>query len=154
MPAGLFGRSATLPIALASPPGRRTGVPDPGYEALSRLTQLGDFLSAAIPPRSRWKEPPLFFFDSDREAQRQAGRPSVPPDPFEIVSARIRAEMPQLCGSVEVRRVARTIQKLRSAAEKLAPLCTAVRDLVELLAVPDDEAVLNACIRSRERGSE
>jgi hypothetical protein len=142
MPAGLFDRSTTLPIALASPRGRAAAIPDPGYEALSRLTQLGDFLSAAFPPRSRWKEPPLFFFDTDRETQRHASRPNAPVDPLAAVSARIGAEMPLLCGSVEVRRVARTIPKLRSAAEKLAPLCTAARGLVELLAVPDDEAIL------------
>jgi hypothetical protein len=141
MPARLLDRS--LPQSAPSTPKRPGGIPDPGYEAITRLTQLADSLSEACrSSRSRWKEPPLFFFDPEREAQRLSSQPVVPFDPLTAVAERIRAEMPLLCGSVEVRRVARGIEKLRIASETLAPMCAAAKDLVELLAVADDELIL------------
>jgi hypothetical protein len=143
MPARLLNRALTRFTPTTTPPKRPSGIPDPGYEALSRLTQLRDFLSSVtVPPRSRWKVPPLFFFDTQREIQRKASCTAPQADPFSAVSARIAAEMPLLCGSVEVRRVARTIEGLQAAAQAIAQLCTEAKNLAELLAIPDDEAIL------------
>jgi hypothetical protein len=54
----------------------------------------------------------------------------------------IAAELPVLFKSVEVRRAARGVLGLSEAAAALAPLLPAAKDLADLLAVPDDEAVL------------
>jgi hypothetical protein len=117
-------------------------MPDSGYEALSRLTQLRDELaSIGSRPQSRWKVPPLFFFDNEREAQRRLNCPAEP-DPFAAASTHIAEHLPMLCRSVEMRRVAKTIDGLRTAAERLTPHCQEARKLVELLTIPDDEAFL------------
>src|SRR5262249_35168664 len=87
-------------------------------------------------------EPPLFFFDRRRQAEFESTRPAPPADPLAALAAPIAAELPALWASVEVRRVARTVDGLKAAAEALAPACPAAKDLAELLAVPDDEAVL------------
>jgi hypothetical protein len=143
MPALLLNRSLTRPSATPTPPGRPVSISDLGYEAISRLSQLRDYLSSvAIPPRSKWKVPQLFFFDSQREAQRQASRPAPSPNSFAEVSARIASELPLLCESIEVRRVARTIDGLRAAVETIASMCSAAKTFAELLAIPDDEAIL------------
>jgi hypothetical protein len=143
MPALLFNRSAQRPTRPKAPAKRSSGRNDPGYIALTRLRRLrDDLLSVSIPLPSRWKEPPLFFFDRAREAERQARCPAHQAEHFAAVTARITEEMPLLCGSVEARRVARTIDGLRSAAETLAPMCKAATVLLELLAVPDDEVIL------------
>ena len=143
MPAQLFDRLSTRHARMAPAPIRPSGAPDPGYEALSRLSRLRDDLtSAPVRSRSRWKEPTLFFFDNRRESQHLASRSVPTPDPFDAISSRIATELPAICESVEVRRVARTVEGLRAAAEALARLSTPARDLVDLLAVPDDEAIL------------
>ena len=119
--------------------------PDAGYDALIRLAALRDSLAAAAPTRTRriWKEPAVFFFDLRRQAELEAARPTpVSADPFAGIAAQIAEELPMLCESVAVRRVARAIAGLRPAAEALASVCPAVRDLADLLAVPDDEVIL------------
>jgi hypothetical protein len=146
MPARLLDRPLTRFPTTTTPAKRGRGIPDAGYEALHRLTQLRDFL-ASVPVNilSRWKEPRLFFFDSQREAERKASCPALPPlppDAFAAVSNRIALELPSLCESVEVRRVARTIEGLFAAAQIIAPMCAAAKSLTELLSIPDDEAIL------------
>ena len=91
---------------------------------------------------SRWKEPPVFFFNERRQAEYEAVRESAPGDPFAEVAASIAGELPELFASVEVRRVARAIDGLQSAAEVLAQTCPAAKDLANLLAVPDDEVIV------------
>ena len=91
---------------------------------------------------ARWKEPPVFFFDRRRQAELEAAQRTPPADPFADLAAAIVAELPDLFASVEVRRVARAIDGLRSAAEILAPVCPAATDLADLLAIPDDEVFL------------
>lgn len=143
MPARLLDRPSTRPAPAIPRPSCPAIKPDAAYDALSRLIRLqADLTAALVRPRSRWKEPALFFFDPGREAEREANRPVLPPDPFASLSARIAAELPMLCESVEVRRVARAIEGLRTAAEALASQSTAAKDLADLLAVPDDEAIL------------
>src|SRR5262245_17620323 len=127
--------------------GERTAVPEPAFAALSRLARLRDLLNAAVqtPPRrtSRWGEPPVFFFDSARQAELEAARrPPDEPDPLAELSTSIAAELPELFASVEVRRAARAVVGLREAAAALAPQLSAAKDLADLLAVPDDETVL------------
>jgi hypothetical protein len=135
---------ARTPLApVTSPPPADPPRPDPGYDALARLTQLRDSL-LAVPRdrRSRWAEPPPFFFDRHRQADLESTRPIKPADPLAEVSARIAAELPALCASVEVRRVARTVDGLKATAETLAPACPAAKELADLLAVPDDEVIV------------
>jgi hypothetical protein len=130
--------------AQSTPPGSATARPDTGFDALPRLTRLAADLATAVATRdrSRWKEPPVFFFDANRQAALEAACSTPQPvDPFADLTARIHAELPALCASVELRQVARGVDDLRGAAEALAPLCPAARDLAELLAVPDDEVV-------------
>ncbi len=146
MLARLMNRFASPPAREASqlkpPPKRPPGKPDDGYVAIRRLTALATELAAVeTPTSSRWKSPPLFFYDRQREAQRKASQPPST-DPFAAISARIASELPALCRSVEVRRVARTVVGLHESARALAPVCDAARDLAELLAVPDDEVIL------------
>jgi hypothetical protein len=144
----LLDRARTAPDSSPPPaaPGSPTSRPDAGYDALPRLARLAaDLAAAAAAPRerSRWKEPPVFFFDARRQAAYEAARPATPPaDPFADLAARVAAELPALCASVELRQAARAVDGLRSAAEALAPSCAAAGHLAELLAVPDDEAVL------------
>jgi hypothetical protein len=118
--------------------------PDAGFDALPRLARLAADLAAAVAARdrSRWKEPPVFFFDAKRQAAFEAARPATPvADPLADLAARVNAELPALCASVDLRHVARAVDGLRGAAETLAPRCSAARDLADLLAVPDDEVV-------------
>jgi hypothetical protein len=119
-------------------------VPEPAYDARPRFTQLRDELAAMVSARTpgRWKEPPLFFFDRRRQAELETARSPSSVEPFAEVSNRIAAELPALCASVEVRRVARAIDGLHDAAGVLAVACHAARDLADLLAVPDDEVFL------------
>lgn len=139
----LLDRPSAPTKHVKTPLPQRSGRPDPGYEALSRLARLRSALSEVpAPKRSPWKEPPLFFFDHRRDAERVANRAAVPPEQFEAISTLIAAEMQMLCASVEARRVARSMDGLQAAALALAPGCPAAKDLVDLLAVPDDEAVL------------
>ncbi|HEV3436408.1 MAG TPA: hypothetical protein VG122_03550 [Gemmata sp.] len=143
MPARLLDRPSTRSAPTTPRPAGPAAIPDPGYEALSRLARLrADLAAVLVRPQSRWKEPALFFFDNCREAQREANRLVQPPDPFADISVRIAAELPVLSESVEARRVARTIEGLRATAEALAPQCVAAKDLADLLAIPDDEVVL------------
>lgn len=139
----VFDRAAiALPV---SPTPRSVPVPDAGYDAVRRFTALRDELVAARPTatRRRWKEPAIFFFDPRRQADLEAARPAVPPtDPYAELAHHIAAELPLLQSSVEVRRVARAIDGLRSAAAALASVCPAAKDLAELLAVPDGEVVV------------
>jgi hypothetical protein len=122
---------------------RTTPTPDRGYEAIRRLRELEATLMAALPRQSsRWKEPTLFFFDRQREAERRANSPPGRAETLAAVSQSISTELSWLCQSVEVRRVARSLAGLRSAAAALAPHCPAARDLLDLLAIPDDEAIL------------
>jgi hypothetical protein len=143
MPAQFLEQPPTR-IALPPPPSRRADpLPDLGFAARERLTRLESELAAVLPrPRSRWKEPALFFFDRRREAQREANRPVQPVDPLAAISARIAAELPSLRESVEVRRVARALVGLRAAVEALAPRCPTAQELLDLLAIPDDEVIL------------
>lgn len=143
MPVRLRERAAA-PAPTTRLPSRPASGPDPGYDALSRLVRLRGQLAAALPTpkRSRWKEPPVFFFDRKRQTEFDAVRPVVNADPFAEVSASIAAELPPLYASVEVRRVARAVDGLRETANMLATQCSAARDLAELLAVPDAEVIV------------
>lgn len=120
--------------------------PDPGFAARSRLVRLRDALRDAArqsePRLRRWGEPAVFFFDPARQAELDAARPRAPEPVPHPVAAPIAAELPELCRSVEVRRVARAIPGLTDAAAALAPRLPAAKDLADLLAVPDDEPVL------------
>lgn len=143
MTARLLDRATIAPIAQPSP--RPVAVPDSGYDALRRLAGLRDELAAARPAhkRNRWKEPAVFFFDPRRQAELEMARPApVATDPFAELTNHIAAELPVLLASVEVRRVARAIDGLLSAAESLAPVCPAAKNLAALLAIPDDEIFL------------
>jgi hypothetical protein len=118
--------------------------PDPGYDARPRLMRLAaDIAIAAKPqPRSRWKEPTVFFFDTRRQAEYEAANPTTPQaDPCAELSHRISAELQLLVASVELRQVARAVPELRPAAEQLSPRCSAAGELAALLAMPDDEVV-------------
>lgn len=116
--------------------------PDPAFAARARLARLRDALTRAASARpSRWNEPPVFFFDSRRQAELEAAR-TERPQPFAELTALVAAELPELIASVEVRRVARATEGFRAAAERLAPRCPAARELATLLAVPDDEVFL------------
>jgi hypothetical protein len=143
MTARLLDRATTL-TSITQPSARPTSMPDPGYEALSRLSHLRDRLVAALAAGKpgRWKEPPVFFFDPRRQAEFEAVWRSSPDDPFADVSTAIADELPTLFASVEVRRVARAINGLRNVAAAIAPMCRAARDLADLLAIPDDEVVV------------
>jgi hypothetical protein len=118
--------------------------PDTGYEAVSWFAQLRDRLVAAVAERrpKRWKEPTLFFFDRRRQTELEASRAGPTADPYADVAAAIAAEMPVLFQSVEVRQVARATGGLCAAAEALAPVCPAAKDLADLLAIPDDEVIV------------
>jgi len=121
-----------------------TPTPDAGYDSLSRFALLAADMIAAIPTRSRsrWNEPAVFFFDRRRQAELEATRPAVRVvDPHAELSKRVVAEVTVLCGSIDLRRIARATPGLRNAAESLAPACAAAKELADLLAVPDDELI-------------
>lgn len=121
---------------------RPAAAPDPAFAARARLARLRDALACAASARpSRWNEPAVFFFDPRRQAELEAACPERP-QPFADLTAVIAAERPELIASVEVRRVARATDGLRTAAERLAPRCPAARELAALLAIPDDEVFL------------
>jgi len=101
------------------------------------LTRLAAALAESRVKPSRWREPPVFFFDPARQAELEATRVSTD-SPSDAISTLIASELPELYSSVEVRRVARAIPGLRAAAAH-HPAGT---QLAELLAVPDDEPVL------------
>ncbi|MDY3560883.1 hypothetical protein R5W23_002132 [Gemmata sp. JC673] len=116
---------------------------EPAFAARPRLLRLRDALALAasqlVP--ARWDEPALFFFDPRRQAELEHARGPAP-DRFGALTAHICAELTELIGSVEVRRVARAIDGIYGAARALAAHCPAARDLADLLAVPDDEVFL------------
>jgi hypothetical protein len=125
-----------VPVPLAP----RQPQTDPAYAALPRLMLLRDTLLRALPQRrSPWNEPPVFFFDRRRQTELESSR-SEPVNPLIAeFAAHITAELPVLCATVEVRRVARTIPGLQATATALASACPEAQQLAELLAVPDDE---------------
>ncbi|MCE9565323.1 MAG: hypothetical protein K8U57_25090 [Planctomycetes bacterium] len=129
----------TDPSPLAPQP-----TPDAGYDAISRFALLAADMIAAIPTRSRprWNEPAVFFFDRRKQAELEVARPTASAtDPFVELSERIAAEVSVLCGSIDLRRVARATPGMRNAAESLASACAAAKELADLLTVPDDELV-------------
>jgi len=136
MPADLFDR-------FTAPAVESRFAPDAAFAARPRLVELRDALSHAAKRLSRphWNEPPVFFFDPKRQAQLEAASPA-PPERFAELTALIATEMPALFAQIEVRRVARTIDGLASAARSMALHCPAARELTDLLAVPDDEVFL------------
>jgi hypothetical protein len=85
--------------------------------------------------------PPLFFFNPARQAELDAARTDNKSH-REPLDELIDSLMPLLVGSVEVRRAARAIAGLRETVIALLPTNPRVRDLADLLAVPDDEVVL------------
>ena len=109
----LLDRTSTSPAA-APPPARIASTPDRGYDATASLTRLRDQMVATLGARrpTRWKEPPVFFFDRRRQAEFEAAQRTSAADPYADLAAAIAAELPDLFASVEVRRVARN----RSAA--------------------------------------
>jgi hypothetical protein len=132
------------PIAERIPARPPAVAPDAGYDALPRLTRLAVDLAAAARgnAKPRWKEPPLFFFDTRRQAALELARPvKRTADPLADLAYRVAAEIPALCESVEVRQVARAVSGLRAAAEAVASVCPAARDLADLLAMPEDETI-------------
>jgi hypothetical protein len=121
----------------------RSPTPDAAFAARPRLLKLRDALARAakrLRP-ARWGEPAVFFFDRKRQAELEAAR-SAPPDRFAELAALVGAELSALVASVEVRRIARTIDGLSAAALVMAPHCRTAKELAELLAVPDDEVFL------------
>ncbi|MCI0702322.1 MAG: hypothetical protein L0241_14665 [Planctomycetia bacterium] len=135
MPAELFNRRASgLPLSQSQP------TPDAAFAARPRLIQLHDALTRAVKQLrpARWNEPAVFFFNRKRQEELEAARPE-PPERCAELAKLIVLEMPGLIASVEVRRVARTIDGFASAALALASHCPAAKELAELLAVPDDE---------------
>lgn len=120
--------------------------PDPAFAARHRLVRLGEALRSAarepLPRRNRWGEPAVFFFDPARQAEFEATRPRTPEPESHPIVRMSAAELPELCRSVEVRRVARAIPGLCEAAAALAPRLPAAKDFADLLAVPDDESIL------------
>lgn len=124
------------------PAGRPPAAPDPGFAARPRLAALRDALRAAAVPRPGPRDAPVFFFDRGRQAELRAARPTpAPPEPHPL-AARVAAELPALFASAEARRAARAVPGLADAARRLAPSVPAANDLADLLAVPDDEAVV------------
>lgn len=119
----------------APPPPRAE--PDPAFAARPRLLALRAALRRAARP-ARWGEPPVFFFDPQRQAELEAAR-GPDPDP---AGALARAELPLLIADPRVRRAARAVEGLAAAARAAAPRCPAARALADLLAVPDDEVFL------------
>lgn len=118
--------------------------PSSGYDSLGRFALLAADMIAAVPTnsRTRWNEPAVFFFNHRRQAELEVTRPAAPAaNPLAELSARITAEIAVLCGSLDLRRIARATTGLRNAAEALAPSCAAAKELADLLAVPDDEMV-------------
>jgi hypothetical protein len=125
-------------------PGRGAGTspaPDPAFAARPRLLRLRDALAGYRPPRNRWGEPAVFFFDPSRQAELDAARSRDPKPPSDVTEL-IAAELPHLLASVEVRRVARAVRGLREAAATFVARLPVAKDLADLLAVPDDETVL------------
>jgi len=127
---------------VASPPQPVIAAPDRAHDAAAALIQLRDQLLDSIAARGpgRWKELPVFFFDRRRQAALNLARPCAGNASHPDVDASIAALMPDLFASIEVRRVARALEGLRVAAEKLAAECPAARRLADLLAIPEDEA--------------
>lgn len=126
-------RAATAERATPSGFGRS---PDSAFAAIARLKRLRDSLASLRPTGkpTRWREPPVFFFDPFRQSAFGESRPQ--PDRPSLNDA-VAAELPALSSSVDVRRAARSIPGLREAA-----LGHGSVDLVALLDVPDDEAVV------------
>ena len=127
-------------LSLVPGAGRPPAAPDPGFAARPRLAALRDALRAAAVPQPGPRDAPVFFFDRARQAELRAAR-SAPSEPHPL-AARIAAELPPLFASAEVRRAARAVPGLADAARRLAPVIPAANDLADLLAVPDDEAVV------------
>jgi hypothetical protein len=130
--------TANLEHVRSTAPARQ---PDPAFAAIPRLTHLRDVLAERRPVAkpSRWREPPVFFFDPARQAECETARSTPDRSPAAGRLARlVAAELPALFASVEVRRAARAIPGLREAAARLP----AAKPLADLLAVPDDETVL------------
>ena len=124
-----------------SSPAQTRGVPDRGHDAVAPLTRLRDQLRDSLAARrpERWKVPSVFFFDRRRQAELELARPRALGNRFAEVAASIAATILELSASIEVRRVARAIDGLRSAAEELAADCSPARDLADLLAIPEDD---------------
>ncbi len=122
---------------------------DPAFAARPGLIQLRDALARTAKQlsRSRWNEPAVFFFDPKRQTELEAARDT--PDRFAALADLVAAEMPALLAHVEVRRVARAIDGLKTAALAMASRCSAANDLADLLAVPDDEVFLVLAPRDR-----
>lgn len=137
-------RTATVVSATRPrPKPARRPPPDPAFAARPRLLALRDALRAAAPVTpARPGEVPVFFLDPARQTELLAARPPAPSPAPHPLAGSIAAELPGLCASAEVRRVARAVPGLRAAADALAPAVPPARDLADLLAVPDDETVV------------
>lgn len=116
--------------------------PDPAFAARPGLVRLRDALRATVARRLRQVDAPVFFFDRVRQAEFLAARPPAPAPNPHPVAVLIAAELPGLFASAEVRRIARAVPGLHEVAAALAPTVPAAKDLADLLAVPDDEAVV------------
>ncbi|MFO0935827.1 MAG: hypothetical protein U0798_04830 [Gemmataceae bacterium] len=112
----------------------------------------------------RWGVPNLFFFHRDIQKEWEAKQADKQPITSQFAAPVARRDpeaaaawtiLPDLLadvlillyGSRMVRRAARAIPGLRQAAEKLAPTISECRDLVEILAMPEDETIL--CLHPR-----
>src|SRR5258708_3853245 len=82
--------------------------PDEAFAARRRLIALRDDLVAAAhrERRGQWGEPPVFFFDRDRQVELEAARPATSPVGPHPLADRIAAEIAVMCESVNVRRAA------------------------------------------------
>ncbi len=144
--------------------------PDLPLQAVPLLARLRDALRLSAEllaacevrrhaARSKWGEPPLFFFDRTAQAEWERSRPPAARFPETFlgdVSARLPSAaaawraLPDLLddaltvlpASVECRRVARATVGLTAVAKTVGHHVPAARELAELLAVPDEEVVL------------
>jgi hypothetical protein len=118
----LLDRTSASP-ATAPPSAQIASAPDRGYDATASLTRLRDQMVGALASRrsTRWKEPPVFFFDRRRQADYEAVcQVPITDDSDAELNTLIEAELHRLFASVEVRRVARAIEGLRAAGLPVA----------------------------------
>jgi hypothetical protein len=134
-----------IPFRAAAKAPLTTRTPDVAFHALPLLGQLRDKLeqaAAAHSGRNRWGVPRLFFFNKAAQTEWEADeryrvpsqRATLPDETTDLLADALTL----LAGSIEVRRTARTIPRLRNVAEALAPNVPACRQLAGMLAIADD----------------
>ena len=144
--------TATLPFARPAP-GRAPAAPDIAFAALPLLRRLRDALRLAArfrdgvrrleAKRNQWGVPRLFFFDRDLQAEWNAVRPQERPRDNDAALADLADDaLTVLSACLLTRRAARAVTGLADAAAGLAADHPRARELVDLLALPEDEVFL------------